>query len=681
MADYGFTALVSGVQTYILPTNTTDSLSLGEVLKLADGLTNTAGEILLSGGNLQLNDSISLSLGTGDDDSISHDGTDTLWTHATGDLTIDNTLATGSTIMRLGTDTSATSFEVHNDSASALFTIGGAGLATFAGDLDVNGTGVSNFAGAVTIEGSLTVNGTTTTVDSETVLMADNHIYQNAGYTTAVAQTGGLVVNYLPTATATTTAGSGVFVAGVDTTSDPTVTTAGAATFAASDLVEITGAADSQNNGLFEVVSHAANVLTIRSTANGVTDQVEDFTNDQFTANAGDTGATLTKVTVSVLRSGTDGAWETGSGSATPISFSDLASASGVTLQTAYDTGASITTASSTDIDFVLTSGDFHVAGAGTFNLDSAMDTSGAVTNSAGEHLFSGGNLQLNDSIVLSLGTGDDDSLSHDGTDTLWTHTTGDLTFDNTLATGSTIMQLGTDTSATDFQVQNDTGTALFTVDGSSQATVAGNLDVTSGVDVSGADITLAAGLGLHGAGALDFQDGNYAASGFDTDFVLSDSSTEWDDVETAFGEVSLLAMLVLASQGGFVETADEAILALELVAADDAAAGSGNIRGADHNGVTVLSRAIGIASAAASADAAVTIITSGKVTIPAGQWDGDAVPADTFIGFPIFGSVTIAGEYTSTAPTASGDTAQVIGTYLGSGKIAVNIAEPVEIA
>lgn len=68
------------------------------------------------------------------------------------------------------------------------------------------------------------------------------------------------------------------------------------------------------------------------------------------------------------------------------------------------------------------------------------------------------GNLVLNDSVSLALGTSSDFTISHTGTNTV---------FDNTFATGNTQMQLGTDTTATAFQVLNNTGTALFEVDGS----------------------------------------------------------------------------------------------------------------------------------------------------------------------------------------------------------------------
>jgi len=72
------------------------------------------------------------------------------------------------------------------------------------------------------------------------------------------------------------------------------------------------------------------------------------------------------------------------------------------------------------------------------------------------------------------MGADQDDSVTHNGTNTVWTHTTGDLTFDNTLVTGTTAMQLGTDTSATSFEVLNNTGTAIFTVDGAGTITMPG---------------------------------------------------------------------------------------------------------------------------------------------------------------------------------------------------------------
>ena len=198
-----------------------------------------------------------------------------------------------------------------------------------------------SFAGQITrVLGDLVVDGTTTTVDSETVLIADNHLYLNAGYTTASAQTGGLVVNYLPTAT--TTDVNAAYVAGDLGVSDPTVGTVGAATFALHDFIQFSDSSDNKNEGLYEVFAHAANVLTIRGV--GLNATIEDFTQNDFEAVASN-GATITKVTVSVMRAGVDGIWEVASGSDTGaggISFADLGTTAGSTLQAAYDAGQTV---------------------------------------------------------------------------------------------------------------------------------------------------------------------------------------------------------------------------------------------------------------------------------------------------------------------------------------------------
>lgn len=102
----------------------------------------------------------------------------------------------------------------------------------------------------------------------------------------------------------------------------------------------------------------------------------------------------------------------------------------------------------------------------GSVDFDGAVDSSIGITNSGGEFLFTAGNLQLNDSINLTLGTGDDLTLVHNGTNSVITSATGDLIFDNTLVTGSTIFDLGTDTSATDVLVRNNSGTQLLSING-----------------------------------------------------------------------------------------------------------------------------------------------------------------------------------------------------------------------
>jgi hypothetical protein len=203
-------------------------------------------------------------------------------------------------------------------------TLGVTGATTLSSTLGV--TGAATFSSDVVVSGNLIVDGTTTAVNSENVNLADNHLFLNQGYTTAVAQTGGLVVNYLPTATADTVA-TGGFTAGVAATSNPTIATTGAATFAAGDLIMVTGANKDGNDGLFEVLSHTSNVLTIKGI--GLTTTSVDFVQNQFVTDTTVAGS-ITKVGVSVLRAGTDGKWEIAYGNATgSLSFSDVSTVGG----------------------------------------------------------------------------------------------------------------------------------------------------------------------------------------------------------------------------------------------------------------------------------------------------------------------------------------------------------------
>jgi len=93
------------------------------------------------------------------------------------------------------------------------------------------------------------------------------------------------------------------------------------AVFAAGDIVRITGGI---NAGVYEVSSHPAGILTVRSTLLGLNAQVEDFSLDRWADIATDTGLTITKVNIGVLRFGTDGRLEQGSGQVTGITFTDL---------------------------------------------------------------------------------------------------------------------------------------------------------------------------------------------------------------------------------------------------------------------------------------------------------------------------------------------------------------------
>lgn len=257
-------------------------------------LTHSAGTLLISGGVVRQNDDLEYRVGTDQDFRFS-------WQNATSDMLFDNTSTIGSTLMRLGTDTGATDFQIQNDSASALLTVDGTGQADFAGNLDANA--------------GLDVSGGALTIDNQ-----------------AITQT---------------TGGQVTFAGNVDAT-----------------------------NGL-------------------------DVTTAALTAAAG-------------------------------------------------------------------------------------------ATFSGGEVLVSGGNMQIEDDLVLSMGDGDDVTMTWDNTGSAWYH-------DNTHTSGGTVFRLGTDTTATSFQVRNNSDAFQFRVQGSGQATFVGNVDATSGLDVTGGLLTAATGITLSG--------------------------------------------------------------------------------------------------------------------------------------------------------------------------------------
>lgn len=76
---------------------------------------DTAGRDMIwdqSADSLIFADNAKAVFGTGSDDTISHDGSNSAWTHTTGALTVNNTVANNFTILKGGTATSATGVKI-----------------------------------------------------------------------------------------------------------------------------------------------------------------------------------------------------------------------------------------------------------------------------------------------------------------------------------------------------------------------------------------------------------------------------------------------------------------------------------------------------------------------------------------------------------------------------------------
>jgi len=179
-------------------------------------------------------------------------------------------------------------------------------------------------SGGVDITGDLNVTGTTTSINTVTVNVADSNMLLSSNYVTVAALAGGITVNYLPTATNDTVAATG-FTAGVAAVSNPTVKTTGSATFAAGDIVLITSASATANNGIYEVLTHTGTTLTVKGV--GTTGATQTLFNTQFTTDTTVAGA-IRKINISVIQASTAGDFQVAKGATTPLTFSAILNAS-----------------------------------------------------------------------------------------------------------------------------------------------------------------------------------------------------------------------------------------------------------------------------------------------------------------------------------------------------------------
>ena len=242
-----------------------------------------------------------------------------------------------------------------------------------------------------TIDGDLSVTGTTTTINSQTLNVEDNFICLNKNYNNDAPLRCGQVYNIDPEPGSgqTTVAATG-FTAGVAAVSNPTVSTVAAGpTFSDGDFIIITGANDDTNNGIFEVLSHAANLLTIRGVGTTGNTTGIDFLQDQFATDTTVAG-TITRTTVSVLRARTDGAFECGSGSDAAtingdfaIIVKSLASTAGNTSLVTSGSGPDLGIKSleaGTNITFTDTGGNIKIDAAGGGGLSTTIGLSTVTT-------------------------------------------------------------------------------------------------------------------------------------------------------------------------------------------------------------------------------------------------------------------------------------------------------------
>jgi len=462
----------------------TVNLGTGAAAKtVAIGSTNTtsATDIYSGSNGLTLNDSVSnLDLTAG---ALTEVGLASVNLTPSGAMTLQ-----GGGVSKFGDDTGYFNY----DGAGALTT---AGITT--ADLDASGAitigGTSATAvnlgrtgketlvnGNLTVTQNLTVNGTTTTVHSEEVNMADSTLFLNDGNTvSATGEPGGFVVNFKATPVNTNTVATGVFTPG-NAGANAKVTVA-ASVFSAGDLINIKGS--TYNDGLFEVKIDAAGVLTIQSVP-GLTGPNQSFVQNQFVTET-NTAVTITGANVSVMRCDASGDMQMGKGNTTTgWTWAAVGSTTGTTLQVAYNNSGSPAT--------ITTAGGKNVQLAGTESLDSNIPVSIDKANTAS--LLTVGN-GANNELVVSSTTGAE-ALTIGGA-ALGVNTEINTKDNNAngfvvqTPEGNDYINVNTTNAGPTVTLCNGADNAALTQAGSGQVTLNGNVNAVSGVDVTGADLTV----------------------------------------------------------------------------------------------------------------------------------------------------------------------------------------------
>lgn len=154
-------------------------------------------------------------------------------------------------------------------------------------------------SGDLTVAGDLVVDGTIVSKSQENVVISDSFLDLNGGnIVTASASAGGLTVNVKASGSAETVT---AFTAGVVSTSAPSLTMSGTSAFVAGDIIQISGAAEAKNNGLFVVGSGGSGSTVLLKGVGGSSISANTpFLQNQLVSASGQS-ATATKVDLAVF--------------------------------------------------------------------------------------------------------------------------------------------------------------------------------------------------------------------------------------------------------------------------------------------------------------------------------------------------------------------------------------------
>ena len=385
-----------------------------------------------------------------------------------------------------------------------------------------------DFDGSVIVSENLTVQGTTITNETETVLIEDNYLDLNFGYTTASAKQGGFTINYLPTSTTSNVAGAAF-------SSTSVVNVASGTGFATGNIIQIKSSSNTANNGLYEIQSVATNAITIDTTP------TEKFSKSAFVADATVAG-NVTKVTVSVLQVDTSGDWQIGKGSAAGITYSAISTAASGTVSlnnistggannsSLRTTSGTITLGDQTGTMAWNGSGAFSTSGFTTVAIDASsgisIDGAGAASNlsSTGQDLTistissgtlsatSAAELDLTSAGLLDINAGANLDVDATGTMALDSTDTTNLTMAANAAATKTMTIAATNANGANVSNIDMDADGTVSIDGGVAIDIGKNADKPIDIDSSTLDIDSSGAITIDGALGISI-DGSGAAS------------------------------------------------------------------------------------------------------------------------------------------------------------------------
>ena len=516
-----------------------------------------------------------------------------------------------------------------------------------------------NITGNSSITGNLTVTGTLFSQDEEQVLVKDNFIDLNFGNLSTSYGQAGLTINFQATATGVvinTTSNNVNFTAGTTTARAKVVadTAAGipADTFAANDIIQISGTTNGDNDGLYVVQANGvAGQIDILSSTLTSPDAINakfalsNFTTEEETVS---TGLNIRKVNLLALRSSASGQLEQAAGSTDgQFENADYQSVGSDTpLQDAYNAGNAIATSGSNPVSITMANdnagfsvqgnsgGDGNVSIGGTTAVNSfVVGASGAASSitSTGQNL------------TLATATSGNISLSSAGTSTIDSDDTLTIKMDADANSAKNLVIQANNTNV------GGSATAVVQVDGDDgvQLQFGGAIKVnvenaiTAFSNTIQADTTAGLKFGGSGTQVIGIRDQDDMAQNANNELATQQSIKAYVDSRGASDFSSVVSM-----------TADGTGLAARDVVAINA---SGQATKADADAIAT-SNVIGVAIAAIAGGAVGQIATYGTLAGYSGLTAGARQ----------YASLT-AGGLTETAPTAAGDCVVQVGYALSA--------------